>query len=247
MWPLTFFWKTLTLPRKLTKCPRGPSWLCQYSSLWQWSVGLAGCAGVAACLGVHRVWSRLSDRGPWADGWPRRGIGLLSLRWETSGPVGGEFSVPGAWSVGRGLTGVRQDLRWPPRCLRVSPCVVISFRPSWGLCVPCVTVDFFCAGMACRRQRRCPPSWYRAILNILTESCLVPGWGSAGVRVCHFCAAGRLGHMVREGPGEVWHHSICVCMCMGLRGWGPDCLAVDNRDAGGYADPSLISIVRFSW
>ena len=73
------------------------------------------------------------------------------------------------------------------------------------------------------------------------------GGGSAGVGACHFCAAGRLGHMVRGGPGGVWHHSICVCMCMGLRGWGPDCLAVDNRDAGGYADPSLILIVCFAW
>ena len=71
--------------------------------------------------------------------------------------------------------------------------------------------------------------------------------GSAAVGACHFCAAGRLEHMVRGGPGGVWHHSICVCMCMGLRDWGPDCLAVDNRDAGGYADPSLISIVRFAW
>ena len=73
------------------------------------------------------------------------------------------------------------------------------------------------------------------------------GGGSAAVGACHFCAAGRLEHMVRGGPGGVWRHSICVCMSMGLRGWGPDCFAVDNRDAGGYADPSFISIVRFAW
>ena len=174
-------------------------------------MGLAGCTGVAACLGVHQVWPRLSDRGPWADGSPRRGTGLLSLRLETSGPVGGESSVPGVWSVGRGLTGVRLDLQWPPRCLRVSPCVVIPFRPSWGLCVPCVPVDFFRAGMTCRRQRRCPPSWYRAFLNILTESCLVPGWGERSGRGMSFLRGWSVG---AHGAWRPWWGLTSFHLCL---------------------------------
>ena len=137
---------------------------------------------------------------------------------ETSGPVGGEASVPGVWSVGRGLTGVRLDLRWPPRCLRVSPCVAIPFRPSWGLCVPCVPVDFFCAGMACRRQRRCPPSWYRAFLDILTESCLVPGWGERSGRGMSFLRGWSVGAhgawSALVGSDIIPSVSVCVWGCV---------------------------------
>ena len=42
--------------------------------------------------------------------------------------------------------------------------------------------------------------------------------------------------------------SFHLCLYAYGAAWprGPDCLGVDNRDAGGYADPSLMSIVRFS-
>ena len=50
--------------------------------LGKWSVGLAGCAGVAACMEVYRVLPGVSDRELC------RGIGRLSLRWETSGLFG---------------------------------------------------------------------------------------------------------------------------------------------------------------
>ena len=92
------------------------------------------------------VWPRLSDRRPWAGDSPGRGIGLLSLRCETSGPVGNESPIPVVWSVWCGWTGGRLDSRWPPCCLRVSPCIGRSYRLCWCCSPPCGPVDFFCAG-----------------------------------------------------------------------------------------------------
>ena len=209
--------------------------------------GSPAALGVATCLGVHQVWSRLSDRGPWADGSPRRGAGLLSLRWETSGPVG--VNLLSRVSCRSGVAW--RVCGWTCDDLRVACVSLRALSYHSGLAGVCAFPVF--------RSISSAPEWYAVGSGVALHpgighfSIFWPrdvwcrGGGSAAVGACHFCAAGRLEHMVRGGPGGVWRHSICVCMSMGLRGWGPDCFAVDNRDAGGYADPSFISIVRFAW
>ena len=91
MWPLTFFWKNFNIaPANLCNALRGPSWLCQYSSLhrshfeMKTRLGTQKChwpkqAATTAELGLSQVKWYLFKISPHIDG-VKFGDEVLKLR-----------------------------------------------------------------------------------------------------------------------------------------------------------------------
>ena len=191
--------------------------------LGNWWVGRAGCAGVAACLGSTGLASLEwpGTLGGWfTSSWDRAALSQMRDVWSCGQWISCSRCLVGLvwldrWTAGLAMTSVL------PACLSVH-CQIIQ--------APLVLVRSLCSGRLLRRNGLLSAAVLPSIPVSGTSQYTGREMSGAGVGACHFCAAGLLEHTVRCGPCGVWHHSISVCMGMGLRGWGLDCLTtcIDN-------------------